>query len=130
MNHPNQHIINALFNKKKVQWTFITEHGNKVSGVLCNTVHSDHFIALLECSPQYTFMVMPDLIKIGGIEVVAPLKEAKNGQQIFVLEPDGVVMPVVYRGSTGDNKFIDNRSAFVTAEAATAFNKAMKAYLK
>ena len=126
MNHPNQHIFEAIHKGKLVNWKSSTG----VCGRIAQNTAPVIFRELVLASKEMSFEILPDLIKIGGIEVVAPLKEAKNGQQIFVLEPDGVVMPIVYRGSTGDNKFIDNRSAFVTAEAATAFNKAMKAYLK
>ena len=130
MSLPNQKIIDAIAAGKKVQWKFIRHGQIQDSGFVGQNTHGARFIALIKNDKDYEFSIMPDMVQIGTIEVVAPLKEVEPEQLIHIAEADGTVTEFKSASANDYSPFIIARTAFATKEAALAYRNALKILLK
>ena len=130
MSHPNQHIIDAIAKGKKVYWKYIRHGSLQDSGFFDESSHGSRFIALIKNDKDYQYTIMPDMVTVGNIEVVAPLKTVKANHKVFITESDGSVSEFCSAAENDYTPFISNRSAFHTREAALAYRNAIKILLK
>lgn len=122
MVHPNQHIIDALYEGKEVSFRFSSTHTWKT---LDNSAGSLIWISLVTGNNEYEFKLKPRMVKLNGYEVIAPLIAVEHGKAVHVLENDGSVYSMFYDCTDKEHqKLLAARSIFSEPHHAQAFHSA------
>jgi hypothetical protein len=82
-------------------------------------------------SPDY-YRLKPRTVKIGSLEVEAPVLEPVEDQELWYCHPDGDPVQIKgrrYHPNSHTAAHVRNGEAFASAEAAIAFHQARVAYV-
>lgn len=121
--HKYAQVLRWIADGKKVQ---CKAHWNEHFSQITDVLNENGLIALLNgtLADEFEFRLAPSTVKVGDVEIEAPLSECEEGATVFVLWTDGSVGSIdSYKTEVGI-AMLESGRIFRTREAAEAAHAA------